>query len=293
MSLPQLSHPAPRPLRVVVAANADDESRGALEMAARLSEERNAVVLSVSAVEPSNVLCACGPVEDETRCEVPSSVQRVLNELPVSKRWTRRALRGSPADVINEAAATWDASLIVVGLGHHRAIDRLLGAETTISIIKHATLPVLAVPEATRRLPRNACAAVDFSGASTSAAILAASLLSEKGKLTLLHATPYLGAEADTDAIAQLYRDAAGKRLAEVLALVRRRTGRQVNGLMLDGEPTDTIVKFARDDSCDLVALGGHIQGLVDRILIGSVRTRVLRAVTCSVLVAPPERVGD
>jgi nucleotide-binding universal stress UspA family protein len=30
--------------------------------------------------------------------------------------------------------------------------------------------------------------------------------------------------------------------------------------------------------------------GLMERVLLGSVRTRVLRGATCSVLVAPPRR---
>ena len=196
-------------------------------------------------------------------------------------------------DVINAAAASWDASLILVGLGRHHAIDRLFGTETAINVIKHASLPVLAVPPHTRELPRRACAAIDFSSASLAAALLAASLLAEGGKLTLLHASPYKGAEAETDPIAQLYRSAAGHRLAEILAVVRKATPHHVDGLLLDGEPAEAVLEFVGNEHCDLVALGGHPQRLIDRILIGSVRTRVLRAADCAVLVAPPASERD
>jgi nucleotide-binding universal stress UspA family protein len=283
-----------RPLRAVVATNGDEDSKGAVELAARLTEHRDAVVMAVTVVGPSEHSAfqphlSGTPIDNEALYDVPDAVVQRLEMIPASNRWTKRAYRGWPADVINSAAANWDASLIVLGLGRHQTIDRLFGTETAINVMKHASLPVLAVPAATRELPRRACAAIDFTPASMAAAVLAASLLGDNGKLTLLHASPFAGAEMNTDPVAQLYRDAAGKRLAEVLAVVRRKTTHQVNGLMLDGEPTDTIVDFVRSEQCDLIALGGHPQGLVDRILIGSVRTRVLRAVSCSVLVSPPE----
>ena len=287
---------AVRPFRIAVATNGDDDSLGAVALAAKLCDDHDAAVLAVAAVQHSPPLFPAGrstsSIDDESRCEVPDNVQHVLSTVPTATAWTRRAFRGWPADVVNEAAATFDAALIIVGLGHHRAIDRLFGTETAINVIKHAAIPVLAVPSYTRDLPRHACAAIDFTDASTAAALHAASLLSRNGDLTLLHVSPYSGVEAETDPVAQLYLDAAGKKLAEVLAFVRRRTPNQVDGMIVDGEPTRAILDFIRTESCDLVALGGHAQGLVDRILIGSVRTRVLRAAGCSVLVAPPEGVG-
>lgn len=57
---------------------------------------------------------------------------------------------------------------------------------------------------------------------------------------------------------------------------------------MLEGNPAKAILAYARQHQCDLIALGGHAQGLMDRILLGSVRTEVLRGAKCSVLVVPP-----
>jgi len=289
--------PSPHP-RVVVATSGDDDSRGAVEFAARLSEDRGAAVLAAAVITPmahvpSRSARNESPFDDDSRCDVPDVVERALSVVPASARWTKRAIRGWPADVINAAAASWDASLILVGLGRHHAIDRLFGTETAINVIKHASLPVLAVPPHTRELPRRACAAIDFSSASIAAALLAASLLAEGGKLTLLHASPYKGAEAETDPIGQLYRSAAGHRLAEILAVVRKATPHHVDGLLLDGEPAEAVLEFVGNEHCDLVALGGHPQRLIDRILIGSVRTRVLRAADCAVLVAPPASERD
>jgi nucleotide-binding universal stress UspA family protein len=296
-SLEPRTLPGCPPRRIVVATADDDGSAGAIEVASSLSAHSNSAVLAVAAVEPSSHVPRLAPssetpFDDESRCAIPEAMQRALRDVPHSDRWTKRAFRGWPADVVNDAAASWDASLIIVGLGGHRTVDRLFGTETAINVIKHAKVPVLAVPDQTRGLPRHACAAIDFTEASVASALLAASLLADDGTLTLVHACTFAGLEVETDAVAQLYRQTAGNALAEVLAVVRRNTKRRVNGLMLDGEPTQTIVEFVRNERCDLVSLGGHAQGLVDRILIGSIRTRVLRAVDCSVLVAPPHRVG-
>jgi len=286
-----------RPLRLVVATRGDDESRGAVELAARFTEQRGAAVLAATVVPPMTDVPrqearSDSPFEDESRCSVPIAVERALSVVDASAQWTKRATRGWPADTINDVATAWGASLILVGLGQHRPIDRLFGTETAINVIKHAASAVLAVPAQMRELPRRACAAIDFTPASMAAALLAASVLDDGGKLTLVHASPYQGIEIDTDPIAQLYRSTAGNRLAEVLAAIRRATPHRVEGLLVDGEPTQAIIDFVRDEHCDLVALGGHAQTLVDRILIGSVRTRVLRAVECAVLVAPPKLEG-
>jgi nucleotide-binding universal stress UspA family protein len=139
-----------------------------------------------------------------------------------------------------------------------------------------------------RSLPSHACAAVDFTPASLAAATLAAALLSTDGTLSLVHACAFKGANAQPGGLIDLYRSGAQAKLDEAVADVRRHTRRRVEGVMIDGEPAATILGFAQRERCDLIALGGHEQGLVDRILLGSVRTRVLRSAKCSVLVAPP-----
>ena len=61
-----------------------------------------------------------------------------------------------------------------------------------------------------------------------------------------------------------------------------------VETVLLQGEAGQALLKYARAADVDLIRLGGHEQGLMDRILLGSIRTRVVRAATCSVLIAPP-----
>jgi len=282
-------------LRVLVATAADPDSAGALHVAAELAQQRAATVMALGVAVPfphkvTPLFTVKPPVsiDEESRLQLLSHIGRRLQGLPAAARWSKQAMIGWPADVINNVAASWKASLIVIGIGRHRRIDRLFGTETAIAVIKHARTPVLAVSTKARELPRRACAAVDFTEASLSSAILAASLLARDGTLTLVHTSAFKGIKSIDGDLVDVYRAGVHAKFDEAIAEVRRRVQCHVDGVLLEGEPGQTILDYANRERCDLISLGGHEQGLLDRVLLGSVRTRVVRAAKCSVLIAPP-----
>mgnify|MGYP006288805229 CR=1 FL=1 len=59
---------------------------------------------------------------------------------------------------------------------------------------------------------------------------------------------------------------------------------------VVEGPPNKEIVRHAERDACDLVVMGTHGRGGIDRLLLGSVAERVVRS--CSVPVMTV-RVGD
>ena len=287
-------------LRVLVATAADADSLGALHVAAGLARERGAIVMALGVAVPfphkvTPLFTVKPPVsiDEHSRLELLADIRRRLGSLPGTDLWAKEAVIGWPSNVINTAAAAWNASLIVLGIGHHGRIDRIFGTETAVAVMKHARIPVLAVSAKARDLPRQACAAVDFTEASLSSAELAGRLLAADGTLTLVHTCAFKGIKARKGDLVDLYRAGAAAKLEDAVAEVRRRVGCDVTGVLLDGEPGDTILKYSTRERCDLVSLGGHEQGLVDRILLGSVRTRVLRGAKCSVLIAPPSVAGE
>jgi hypothetical protein len=71
--------------------------------------------------------------------------------------------------------------LIVMGLGSHGVLARLMHRETTLRVIRNARVPVLAVPSDAVELPRTAVAAIDFTPASEDAARAALDVLGEQG----------------------------------------------------------------------------------------------------------------
>ena len=53
------------------------------------------------------------------------------------------------------------------------------------------------------------------------------------------------------------------------------------------GKPAAEIVRYAESKGIDLIVLGAHGHGFVDRLLIGSVAERVTRHAPCAVLMVP------
>ena len=282
--------------KILVATAGDADSKGALHVAAELARTRptSVIALGIALPFPHTVPTLIAPktpasLDEDGRTRVFAEMQVTLADVPGAEGWAKRAVVGWPADVINSAAATWKASLIVLGLGHHGRADRVFGTETAVVVIKRARVPVLAVSTTARGLPTRACAAVDFTDASLSSAALAASLLADDGTLMIVHACAFKGVKSREGDLVDLYRSGARAKLDETVAELRRRTHRKVEGHMIEGEPGEAILAYASREGCDLIALGGHEQGLLERILLGSVRTRVVRGAKCSVLISPPD----
>ncbi|OVE85586.1 universal stress protein [Natronolimnobius baerhuensis] len=60
--------------------------------------------------------------------------------------------------------------------------------------------------------------------------------------------------------------------------------GVEVETKILDGSPSRVIVEEAGPDACDLIVMGTHGRGGIDRLLLGSVTERVVRCADVPVL---------
>lgn len=70
-----------------------------------------------------------------------------------------------------------------------------------------------------------------------------------------------------------------GERVARI-----REHGLSTRWLLLTGAPHEEIVKVAQEERVDLIVMGTHGRGGVERFLLGSVADRVIRTAPCSVL---------
>jgi nucleotide-binding universal stress UspA family protein len=70
-----------------------------------------------------------------------------------------------------------------------------------------------------------------------------------------------------------------------VLGQMVQSTRRQVAAEVLRGDPSTSILNAAERVNADLIILGSHGEGGMDRWLLGSVSERVARHAKCSVLV--------
>jgi len=293
------AHARPAEPRLLVATAGEPESRGALNLAAALGarDHSDVLVLGVATPFPNNVSTVVSmrravSMDEESRLEVLARVRHSLEDIPGANTWTTRAFIGLPADEIQTIARRWGASLILLGLGRHNRMDRIFGTETAIAVMRHARIPVLAVHPSASVLPTLALAAIDFTPASMAAADAAAALLGTDATLIVAHVSAFRSNESRPGGLVEMYRAGAKAKLEDAVRTLERGARCAIESVLLDGEPGKALVAHARDRQCDLIALGGHEMGLVDRILLGSVRTRVVRDAPCSVLIAPPDRAG-
>ena len=95
--------------------------------------------------------------------------------------------------------------------------------------------------------------------------------------------------ESSWEGIDEMLREDAEEAVATVRDVGEAR-GVSVATAILEGSPSREIVEFAEREDCDLVVMGTHGRGGIDRLLLGSVAERVVRASDVPVLTV---RVGD
>ncbi len=284
------------PLHLLVGATGEPSSEGALHVAAALVSQSHANVRVLTVSTPFPHAMSIGSItsppmlDEENREAALAGVKAQLATLPGTQSWTVTAVIGWPSEAIIDEAERWPASLIVLGHGEHHAWDRLFGPETAISVARRSRAPVLAVARTARDVPTRVLAAIDFTDSSLNAAKLAARLMAPDGVLILAHVSPFADPHGAKGSLTDLYETGVEDRLAACQNEIRQATGRHVERILLSGEIVGHLVEHAELEHCDLIAVGGHQQGIVDRILIGSVRSGVLRAAKCSVLIGPQQQ---
>ena len=74
---------------------------------------------------------------------------------------------------------------------------------------------------------------------------------------------------------------------AQQLVARGRQQGVRTSFLVWEGEPGPAILEAAVSESADLIVVGSHRRGPVQRVLLGSVSEHVVRNAHCPVLVVP------
>lgn len=283
--------------RILLASHAGESSAGAVRIAPLVAERLGAELAAVSVLPSVQPLDYGFGVVYAGSPEVETALARKLGA-EVDAQFTRFGVGGCmptvrighPAMEIASAARTVNASLIVVGLGPHRVLDRALGGETALQLVQVASTPVFAVRADATALPRRIVVGVDFTPSSILAARTAARLLATGDVLHLVHA----GGEPP-DARAALTGDAhrhevpldAGTRLAALPASLGVPDGVTVHHSLIEGVPAQALLDVLARVQGDLIAVGSHGYGLWKRLTIGSVASKILRLSQTSVLVQP------
>jgi nucleotide-binding universal stress UspA family protein len=76
--------------------------------------------------------------------------------------------------------------------------------------------------------------------------------------------------------------------LEELARELERATEVRVNTHLLEGNPAREVLRLAESVGAELIAAGSHGHGFLERVLVGSTSTRLVRGASCAVLIAPP-----
>jgi nucleotide-binding universal stress UspA family protein len=286
---------APSGRCILLATNGSAESDAALRFAAELAWRDDLGLRILTVVEPLPALPAQPSVaayqitiETERAERLLDRMRGELSALPAHAPAITTMLIGAPGAAIADAARQWRAQYIVLGAGHHGRLERLLAGDTVVRVLRHATVPVVAVPTGRGSLPRNGLVAIDFGPASVAAARNAATVIGS-GVLHLVHIRPEVDVPGTApDAWPEVY-DSGALTLMQRLADELRESNPDVrtDTTLLRGVPATVILEHAKAMRADLIAVGQHGHGSVERFLFGSVAHAIVRSASCAVLVAP------
>jgi nucleotide-binding universal stress UspA family protein len=169
--------------------------------------------------------------------------------------------------------------MLVLGGKHHSKLGRWLGGSTVHQVVRRLTVPLLVTAGELRVRPR-VMVAVDPSYAAAPTvkqAVAFARLLGSP-----LHA---LHVVDPPPAIAELPRDWS-REIVERDIWPRLPLVEEAK-VIREGDPFETIVAEAAAWHADVIVVGSHGKGWVDRLLIGSVTEDLLNNLPCAVLVVP------
>jgi len=293
--------------RILCPVDFSEFSRRALDHAAALSRwyEAELTVVHVSPLTPT--VFGLEPALSEAMLS-PLDVEAVGRELrsfagdTLESRPTPqlRVLAGPTVGTILGLAAEAKTDLIVLGTHGRAGFERFMLGSGTEQIVRKAPCPVLTVPRLAAERPQSPLFArilcgVDFSDASRRAVDHALSLAQEaKAQVTLLHVVEWLPdasfskyPQFDVDHYRRtLMTDARAK--LEELVPEDARNWCDPDTKLVAGKPYLEILRVAGEERSDLIVLGVHGRGPVDRMLFGSTTQAIVRQATCPVLTIRP-----
>ncbi|AZH25421.1 universal stress protein [Haloplanus aerogenes] len=97
-----------------------------------------------------------------------------------------------------------------------------------------------------------------------------------------------LAMESSWESVDRLLREDAEKAVARVRDIAETVDSTvSVETAVVEGKPSREIVRYAEEVDCDLVVMGTHGRGGIDRLLLGSVAESVIRASSIPVTTVP------
>jgi nucleotide-binding universal stress UspA family protein len=272
--------------RVLCATDFSDSAAAALEVAIALARPGKAEIrvihvrpTPVPSGRPMACLAHRPGIDEKSRNDLMESLDRCGQPAIASGVVTQGVLLqgDAPDEIVREAKHT-AADLIVMGRHSQGASNPWILGSVAERVLRIAPCPVVVVRPFPRRRgesPRHVLCGLDL--AETAAATLEYAVAVTnvlEADLLVLHVVADGGAEGARSAVAGVVARASATRV-------------RVHERVVTGVPYEEILAAARDSGTDLVAVGSHGGGIVDRQFLGSTTLHLLRESECPVLVVP------
>jgi nucleotide-binding universal stress UspA family protein len=280
---------------ILVATDGTTAGEAAFRAAALIAAKSSSSVQVMVVVEPLPVLVpepslivqplvAAPELLDAVRGRVAAQMRELA---PEGLDWHVEVEYGRPSAEIADKARGRGAQLIVIGLVHHGVVDRILDGDTALEVVRQSRAPVLLASPSWKALPRRAVFAVDFSAESMQAARAGLRLLGDGATVALAHVRPMATVFDGMGMWEEEYEKAATKELGKFAEALKAPAGMRVEQMTLSGSPSAALLGLADRTEADLIVAGTRGAGLMQRLLLGSVATRLMHHSTRSLLIVP------
>ncbi|MGH7696986.1 MAG: universal stress protein [Gemmatimonadaceae bacterium] len=281
---------------ILLATNGTKDADAAVSAADQLSEMTGRQVTVIAVLEPpphvaseNGFVVSVDTFWADRRNALHARVRRQILEVAgCDPGWPIEIRTGNPAGTIANAAASLDAAVIVMGLGKQHLLDRAIGSETTLHTLRAACAPILAVPPTFAILPQRAVVATDFGDAAVAAAQEALALIPSLTDLLVLHVAPRW--DMQPAAYAQWgedYRRAVDPAMERVINELDAPFTVTVTREIREGKVTKQLFAAADEFDAQLFIVGSKGLGLLERMLVGSTASGIMRGAQDAVFAFP------
>lgn len=283
---------------ILVAVDGSEAASAAGETAISIARRTDASVSLLSVYEPPATIVGTEAVEDPDRTDLDEQAERELTRLethavdagvPVHVR----VERGTPRTTITEHLDDVDA--VAMGTHGRTGLRRLLLGSVAEHVLRTSPVPVLTAHE------DDGTEAIDEILVATDGSDCAERAADDGFALAQRYdATVHVLSVVDTRSLATGYEAGAGlpnivdalteERQEDADALRERaaEAGLDCTTAVEEGIPAECIREYAEAEGIDLLTLGTHGKSGLERVLLGSVAERTVRASPVPVVAVPP-----
>lgn len=287
--------------RILVGVDGSEEAARAARYALELASRVDASVTALHVVERGVLDLVRGSSEAAElraeRADVLAEVERIAED--VGHAVDDELAEGDPATQLTEHANERDADLVVVGRQGATGVKRRLLGGVTEQVLQHSPAPVLVVPDAADAFAVDRLLLPTDGSENAELAVPHAAALAriEGGAVDVLNVIDIhdAGGAFDAGGLEPEFVERLEARGEEAVERAAEAIGEQYAGAAVrtaverttaTGGVAAEIEAYVEENAVDAVVMGSHGRGNLERALLGSVASKVLRSVDVPVLVA-------